>query len=144
MKPAVLRQDLVYPELSYQLVGCAYEVFNELGFGFHEKYYQRAYAIALKNKNILFTEQLYHKLEFQDKLIGKAFFDFFVEEKVVMELKKDNRFSKQHVDQVLEYIKRKDLKLALLFNFTRNGVVYKRFINVNQPNSNQSTNQSDS
>ena len=132
MRPAIQRTDLVYPELSYQLVGCPYEVFNELEFGYHEKYYQRAYAIALRNKNISFVEQFYHRLEFSDKLIGKAFFDFFVEEKIVVELKKDNRYSKGHVDQVLEYLKRKNLKLAILFNFTRNGVVYKRFVNVNQ------------
>ncbi len=39
MKPPLRRDDLVYPELSYQLVGYAYEVFDELGPGHSEKTY---------------------------------------------------------------------------------------------------------
>jgi hypothetical protein len=37
VKPEVLKKDLLFPELSYDLIGCAYDVFNELGFGHHEK-----------------------------------------------------------------------------------------------------------
>jgi GxxExxY protein len=129
--PAFLkRNDLVYPELSYALIGCAYDVFNELGFGHHEKYYQRSYALALKEKNLSFKEQVYFPLKFKEQVIGKMFFDFLVDEKVIVELKKDNRFSKQHVDQVKEYLQVSGLKLALLINFTRSGVVYMRILNI--------------
>ncbi|MCX6294861.1 MAG: hypothetical protein NTX97_02140 [Bacteroidetes bacterium] len=44
------RTDLVYPELSFILVGCAYEVFNELGPGHTEKIYQRALAAIFVEK----------------------------------------------------------------------------------------------
>ena len=129
--PAILkRNDLVYPELSYQLVGCAYEVFNELGFGYHEKYYQRAYAISLKSKNLTFKEQVYFPLKFKETIVVKSFLDFLVEEKVIVELKKDNRFSKQHIDRVNDYLKVSEIKLALLINFTRAGVVYMRLLNI--------------
>jgi GxxExxY protein len=124
------RNDLVYPELSYQLIGCAYEVFNELGYGHHEKYYQKSYALTLKSKSFSFKEQVYYPLKFKDEIIGKFFFDFLVDEKVIVELKKDNRFSKQHIDQVLGYLKVSDLKLAMLINFTKTGVIYKRILNV--------------
>lgn len=129
--PAIVRKnDLLYPELSYQIIGCAYDVHNQLGFGHHEKYYQCAYAEALKFKSLNFSEQIYFPLKFNGKMIGKNFFDFLVEEKIVVELKKDNRFSKQHIDQVLEYLKTSDLRLAILINFTRTGVIYKRIINL--------------
>ena len=49
--------DLVYPELSFKIVGCAFEVYNELGYGHLEKYYQKALSVALKNKNLSFKEQ---------------------------------------------------------------------------------------
>ena len=39
------REDLVYPELSYVIVGCAFEVFNEIGPGHMELYYQKALAL---------------------------------------------------------------------------------------------------
>ena len=90
----IVRDDLVYPELSYTLVGCAFEVFNQLGYGHHEKYYQKAFAESLKIKNIQFIEQHYAPLKFNDKIIGRLFFDILIENKIIVELKKDSFFSK--------------------------------------------------
>lgn len=130
MTVQVRRNDLVYPELSFKLVGCAYELFNEIGFGHLEKIYQKGYAALLKKQEIIFKEQVYHPLKIGDEVIGKLFFDFLIDEKVVVELKKDARFSKQHIDQVNQYLKASKLKLALLINFTGNGVVFKRILNI--------------
>lgn len=126
---SVKREDLLYPELSFILVGCAFEVHNELGSGHQEKYYQRAYSVLLTKKNIAFKEQAYSPLIFQSKVIGRNYIDFLVEEKIVVELKKGNRFSKSHIDQVLNYLKIKNLNLAILINFTNEQVIYKRIIN---------------
>ena len=132
MKPPLLRNDLVYPELSYQLVGYAYDVFVELGPGHSEKTYQRAYALLLEKNNHKFIEQAYYPVRFQNKVISRGFLDFNIEDKIIVELKKDSHFSKTHIDQLLDYLKRTDLKLAIIFNFTPSGVVFKRIVNVNQ------------
>ncbi|TAL63316.1 MAG: GxxExxY protein [Bacteroidetes bacterium] len=132
MKVVVRRDDLVYPELSYKLVGYAYEVFDELGPGHSEKTYQRAYAVMLRRNDHQFGEQVYYPVRFKDEIISKGFLDFKVDEKVIVELKKDDRFSKTHIDQVLDYIKRSNLKLALLINFTKEGVKFKRIVNINE------------
>lgn len=124
-------EDLVYPELSYKIVGCAFEVFNELGYGHPEKYYQAALAVALKNKNISYREQAYFPLKFQGEIIGKGFSDFLVEEKVIIELKKNAQFSKTNIDQVNKYLKSSGMKLAILINFTPNGAIFKRLVNLN-------------
>lgn len=129
---AVRRDDLVEPELSYSVIGCAFEVFNELGHGHAEKYYQRAFAILFENKNIRFKEQVYYTLRFKNKIIGKVFLDFLVEEKIIVELKKDERFTKAHIDQVLNYLKMSKLQLAILINITKSGIVYKRIVNINE------------
>jgi GxxExxY protein len=121
MEGIVRRDDLVYPELSYKIIGCAYEVFNELGFGHAEKIYQKAMAQALKNASLNHNEQLYTPLKFKDTIVGKKFFDFLVEDKIIVELKKNHFFSKANIDQVNEYLKSRDLKLALLINFTSKG-----------------------
>ncbi len=129
--PAIIkRPDLVYPELSYKIVGCAFEVYNQLGFGHPEKVYQRAMAEVFKSKSIPFTEQVYYPVKVNKKTISKNFFDFLVEDKIVVELKKDNRFSKQHIDTVNEYLNVSKIKLAILINFTRTEVVYKRILNI--------------
>jgi GxxExxY protein len=125
------RDDLVYPELSFKLIGCAYELFNQIGFGHLEKIYQKGYSVLLKKENILFKEQVYCPIKIGDEVIGKLFFDLLVDEKVIIELKKDGKFSKQHIDQVNQYLKASKLKLALLINFTQKGVVFKRLVNIN-------------
>lgn len=47
------RNDILYPDLSYKIMGCAFDVYNEIGPGYHEKYYQRALAEALKFEDVL-------------------------------------------------------------------------------------------
>ncbi len=131
MKPLVRRNDLVYPELSYEIVGCAYEVWDELGPGHSEKIYQKSYAIVLRTKNKKFQEQVYYSLKFRDEIVGKGFLDFLIDDKIIVELKKDGNFSKTNIEQVLNYLKLSNLKLAILINFTKEGVKFKRIVNVN-------------
>ena len=131
MKPPLRRDDLVYPELSYSIIGCAYEVWDELGPGHLEKMYQKAMAIAFRNRKITFQEQVHYSLKFKSEIIGKGFLDFLVEDKIIVELKKDGHFSKTHIEQVLEYLKLSHIKLAILINFTTEGVKSKRIVNVN-------------
>lgn len=129
--PFIKRNDLVHPELSYQIIGCAFEVFNELGGGHLEKYYQRALSLAFKQKNIPFAEQVPYPLTFKGAVIGRNYLDFLVDGKVIIELKKDTRFSKAHIDQVNNYLKVSNLQLALLINFGKDGVIHKRLLNIN-------------
>lgn len=132
MKPPLRRDDLVYPELSYEIVGCAYEVFDELGPGHSEKTYQKALAVTLKKKGIKYSEQVYYSIKFKEEIVGKGFLDFAVDSKIIVELKKDGYFSKTHIEQVLNYLKISNLKLAILINFTNEGVKFKRIVNINQ------------
>lgn len=97
-KYKVTKEDLLYPELSFKLIGCAFEVYNELGPGHLEKFYQKAFVVALEKKKIAFKEQFYAPLFFQGQIIGKNFFDFLVENIIVVELKKGNNFSKSNID----------------------------------------------
>ncbi|TSC80793.1 MAG: hypothetical protein G01um101429_102 [Parcubacteria group bacterium Gr01-1014_29] len=125
------RSDLVYPELSYRIIGCAFEVYNILGQGRQEKHYQKALVEEFKNIGLAIIEQVYYPISFKNKNIGKDFLDFLVNSQVVVEIKKGDRYSKQHIDQVLEYLKVSDKQLAILINFGSQGVHFKRIINFN-------------
>lgn len=130
MKAPLKRDDLVYPDLSYEIIGCAYQVWDELGWGHLEKVYQRALAIAFKSKNIGYKEQIHYPLKFKNELVGKGILDFLVNEKIVVEIKKDDLYSKAHIEQVLNYLKLTQCQLGILINFTKDGVKFKRIVNI--------------
>ena len=129
-KAVLKRDDLIFPELSYEIVGCAYEVFNQLGDGLKEIVYQKAMAVCFKNKGLEFKEQVYFEIKFDNEIVGKRFLDFVVKQQVVVELKRGGKYSKAHIDQVVEYLKIKKLQLAILINFGNDGVVFKRLVNL--------------
>lgn len=120
----VKRQDLLYPEESYKIIGSAFDVYNQLGPGHLEKYYQKALAESFLKNKISFTEQASFPIKYNDKIIGRKFFDFLVENKIVVEIKKGTKFSKTNIDQVLEYLRMQNLRLAILINFGNEGVMF--------------------
>ena len=120
---------IVYPDLSYQIMGALFEVHRELGNRYQEKYYQRATCLAFDKRNINYQRELIINLIFHDKIIGKYILDFLVENKIIVELKTVNHFSYNDVRQVLAYLKAKKLLLGILVNFRSHSLTYKRIIN---------------
>lgn len=122
--------DLIYPELSYKIIGVLYDVFNKLGPGHKEAYYQKAVSTALFKLNINFKEQVYFPIAFKDINVGKYFLDFLIDEKIILEIKAGDRFSRKNIEQIYSYLKVSNLKLGLLVNFTGNEVKFKRILNI--------------
>lgn len=120
---------VIYKELSYKIVGILFEVYNELGYGFKEKHYERAIAKVFSEQKIKFKTQAPFAIKFKDKVIGRSYLDFLIEDKIVLEIKKGRYFSKRNLEQVKEYLKVTGLKLAILANFTPNGIKYLRVLN---------------
>jgi len=56
--------------------------------------------------------------------------DFIIEDKIVLEIKKGERFLKQNIDQLYRYLKAGDLQLGILANFTSRGLQFKRIVNL--------------
>jgi len=122
-------EEIVYPELSYKLVGMAFKVYNSLGFGCRELYMQRAYARELAQQGITFVREKEIELIYDGQEIGKYRLDFIIDQKIIVELKVVPIVKNIHIRQVLEYLNVTKLKLAILIYFTSNGVIYKRVIN---------------
>jgi len=122
--------ELIYPELSYKIVGCAFKVFEDLGAGRLEKYYQAGMRLKFSEKKIKFMEQAYHEIRIGNEKIGSVFFDFIVDDKIVVELKKDDRFLISNIDQENNYLKTSELKLGILINFGKTDVKFKRIVNL--------------
>lgn len=124
------RKDLIYPELSYEIVGVVYDVYDQLGYGLKEKIYQGAVAVGLQEKGLQFQKELYAPFIYKGQNVGKNYLDFLVEGKIVLELKRGERIVKAHIEQVHQYLVSKNLQLGILAYFSTRGVIFKRIINV--------------
>lgn len=123
---------LIEKELSYKLVGLLFAVYNTLGGGYQEKYYQKAIAKEFERNGIKFQEQLIVPLDFKGSSIGRYFLDFLVERKIIVEIKSASKIYMRDVKQILSYLKRSDLELGILANFSRNGLEFRRVLKGSQ------------
>lgn len=129
-KPLLQREDLVYPDLSYKIIGILFDVYNKLGYGQSEKTYQKATAVGLKSANIKFKEQVCAPLIYAKERISKNYFDFLIENEMVLEIKKGDRFAKAHIEQIYSYLKIAKLRLGILAYFAPRNLHFKRIINT--------------
>ena len=127
---AVRRKDLVLPELSYEITGVLFDVFKKLGYGHKEKFYQKAVAIGLEAIGFKFEEQVPSKVYYQNQKVGLYYFDFLVEDKIVIELKAKDSFLTKDIEQLYSYLKASNLQLGLLCHFTKSGAKVKRILNI--------------
>lgn len=120
---------VIYPELSYKILGCLFEVFNILGPDHRESVYQKALEKEFASRKIDFTSQFKADLVYKDKVIGVQFLDFLVEGKIVVELKVGVYYRKKSFDQILDYLKSNNMRLGILALFSPTGLKYYRILN---------------
>lgn len=120
---------IVLADLSYKIMGALFKVHNELGPSMLEKHYQRALTKEFADQNITFKREVVVDLYYKDEIIGKYRLDFLIENKVILELKAEKYSDPTFFKQVFSYLKHTHLPLAILANFRRVKLEYKRIIN---------------
>ena len=121
--------NIIHKELSYNIVGILFDVYNQLGNGHQEKYYQRAIEEALREKNFKYKKELKIDLKFNEKIIGKYFLDFLIDDKIILEIKAVPKLTPKDFRQVLNYLKTHNIELGILANFRGDSLIYKRILN---------------
>ena len=119
---------LIHEDLSFRVIGVLYKVYNVLGSGFQEKYYQKAIGRVFDKEKMLYTEQVKFPIKLDGINIGKYYIDFIIENKMVLEIKSKSFFSQRDIKQVLGYLKRSGIDLGILAAFTSEGVKIKRIV----------------
>ena len=118
-----------HADLTGKIIGALYQVYNEMGFGYQEKYYYRAIKNKLLELGFKVDEQLLASIVVAGKIIGRYYLDFLVDDVVVLEIKVADRVYPQHVRQVIGYLKAKNLKVGLVGVFSPRGIIIKRVVN---------------
>ena len=118
-----------HSELTSKIIGCAMEVHKQLGNGFQEVIYQRALEIEFRLQGINVQREFVMPLSYKGEDIGTRRVDFFVEEKVMVEIKAIIELEDVHLAQAINYLESYNLEVGLLINFGSKSLDFKRVMN---------------
>lgn len=120
-------------ELTHKIIGCSMKVHSTLGNGFQEVIYQRALAIEMEKQGLSFIREMEMGIYYDGQPIGSRRVDFFVEDKIMVELKAVIRLEDAHLAQAMNYCQAYKLPIGLLINFGSKSLQFKRVYNLNHP-----------
>lgn len=117
-----------YPdsELTGKIIGCAMEVHRQFGNGFQEVVYQRALAIEMSMQGLSFEREMEMPLYYKGHDVGTRRVDFFVEGKIMVELKAIVQLEDVHLAQAINYLEAYHMQTGLLINFGNTSLQFKR------------------
>lgn len=119
---------LIHKELTGKIVRALHEVHDTLGPGYLESIYQNALVTELEEMGLKCEKERIVEIFYHNKKVGEHRIDLTIEDKVIVELKAIAEFHPVHQAQVISYLKATGLEVALLVNFGKNKVDYKRLV----------------
>ena len=108
---------LINGDVTGQVIGAFYDVYNELRYGFLEKVYAGALEVELQERNISYVRELPLQVFFKGRVVGTYRADFLVEGKVIVEIKASRQLCDADRRQLLHYLRATGLELGLLLHF---------------------------
>jgi GxxExxY protein len=113
-----------YKDITEKIIGSSMKVHSSLGNGFQEVIYQRAEEAGLH-----FARELSMPIYYKGRQIGERRVDFFVEGKIMVELKAIIQLENVHLAQAKNYLEAYNMQVGLLINFGSISLQVKRIEN---------------
>jgi GxxExxY protein len=107
----------IHSELTREMIGCFYHVYNHLGYGFLEKVYENALCHELRKHGLVVGQQTPIVVWYDGLKVGEYYADLLVDDKVLLELKAISHLTDEHSAQLLNYLKATGREVGLLLNF---------------------------
>jgi len=121
--------DYKFKEITEKIIGSSMKVHAALGNGFQEVIYQRALEIEFEEAGLKFSRELSMPIYYKGRNIGERRVDFFVEEKIMVELKAIIQLENVHLAQAKNYLEAYNMEVGLLINFGSISLQFKRLGN---------------
>src|SRR3989337_4405835 len=115
-----------FKELSEKVIGCAYQVFNKMGFGFLESVYEKCLLIELRKAGMDAESQKPITVYYDGEIVGEFVADIIVNDTIILELKSVRRVVKAHEVQLVNYLVATGKPIGLILNFGESKVEVKR------------------
>lgn len=116
-------EHVLYPALSFEIVGACFDVHNELGRFAREKQYGNLLATKLSDRSLKYRREL--QLCDSGNIV-----DFLIEEKIILELKTARVLTRDYFRQVQNYLQFAKVDLGLLVNFSEVSLQPRRVIRI--------------
>jgi len=113
-------------ELSKKVIGAAFKVHNQLGFGFLESVYEKALSIELSKLSIPHELQSPIQVLYDDHIVGDFISDMLVDGALILEFKSVRQLTTAHDVQLVNYLNATQMDVGLLINFGPTKVEVKR------------------
>jgi GxxExxY protein len=110
------------------IIGCAFEVLNELGHGLNEKCYENALVVEFRRRSIPFEQQRHFEVRYKGERVGEFAPDLIVFGQVVADPKVIDRITDHERGQMLNYLKITGLPVGLVLNFKRARLEWERIV----------------
>jgi GxxExxY protein len=121
--------EFLYEEDTYKIIGALIEVHKNLGKGFSEIVYKDAFEYELNKINFHFEREKEYLVYYKDIILNHKFCaDFVVLDKIIIEIKSADSLHEKHISQCLNYLHVSGHRLAILVNFNKTSLEYKRII----------------
>jgi GxxExxY protein len=111
--------------LTEKIIGCAYRVYNKMGFGFLESVYEKCLMIELKKAGLVAESQVPIRVIYEGEVVGEFVADVLVEG-IILELKSVKRIICAHEIQLVNYLTATQKEIGLILNFAETKVEVKR------------------
>jgi GxxExxY protein len=128
MSKIINKDSYKYSDLTGKIIGCSMEVHSYLGNGFQEVIYQRALKIEMEHQGLSFSREHEMQIKYKGIDIGTRRVDFFVEEKVMVEIKAVIQLEDVHLAQAINYLEAYGLEIGLLINFGSTSLQFRRLV----------------
>jgi len=125
----MIKKNLVFPELSYQICGLLFEVHNSLGRYLNEQQYGDLLEVLLKKSNLKYEREKNVPIFFEGQKEGRNKVDFCIENSIILELKAKRILLKEDYYQLKRYLVAFKMELGLLVNFRDKYLKPKRILN---------------
>ena len=133
----MIKKEYKYSDLTGKIIGAAMEVHRHMGNGFQEVIYQRALSIEMNMRDIPHEREKVIPLQYKGHSIGTRRADFFVDNKIMVELKAVKEMDDAHLAQAINYLEAYNMEIGLLINFGGISLKFKRVMIPNKSHNKQ-------
>ena len=120
--------DLLFKDEVYRIVGCAIEVLNGIGHGFHEKPYENALVVEFRLKSIPFIQQRRYPILYKGLSVGEYVPDLITFDAVIVDTKVIENITDHERGQMLNYLRISGLKVGIILNFKQPKLEWERVV----------------